>query len=117
MIIPMDPATTLKRHYQKRLETFQVDKRRAWTPEQEERLEILIREMMAEWGYVDLSILAQHCRHSMTSCLWKARNKRITFIEKTVKPYNYSVPQIKAIKGNMRALPLHEDGREVDYTV
>lgn len=85
--------------------------RNTWTPQQEAKLRNRIEDMMDKFGYVDMSSVAYHCNHSMTSCEWKARTLSIPFSTKTIK-----VPceKTKTIKADMRTLPLM-DGKLVKY--
>lgn len=85
---------------------------REWTGKQAERLEKIIAEMMENQGYVIMSVVSLRCYHSVAACDSKARAMKLNFTVKAPRE-PYRPPNI--LKGDMRWMPTHRDGRKVDY--
>lgn len=85
---------------------------RVWTDKQVEKLKLIIAEMMECQGYINLSFISAECQHSIEACHAKARALNIKF--NAQMPRDAYKPE-KILKGDMRRLPLHKNGRRVDY--
>lgn len=87
-------------------------KSRPWTDNQINTLKYRIAKMMEEDGGVDMSSIAYYCGHSISSCAAKSKALGIEYvIRNKTTPYKLQ----KIFKGDMRNLPKHKNGRNVDY--
>ena len=82
-----------------------------WTDAQKQRLRNRILQEMLEYGCVDMGRVADACGRSTISCRRMARILNILYVPrvKIANPYAEYTPQ-----GHVE-LPLHKNGRRVDY--
>lgn len=87
-------------------------KARSWSIYHLDYLATSIENMMRKHGCVDFGPIAYHLNKTMAACEAKASILGINFVKLTPKiPYKAPV----VFHGDMRHLPKHKNGKNVDY--